>query len=103
MVDEIGTLAGSSLSLKIVETSGETDIAASGATSVSNRRAQLRPGAHLPHQSPKAKGVKRSTSFAVPDGFRLARAETQDEAEALIDAINKADVEARIRAATRRN
>jgi hypothetical protein len=49
MVDELGTLAGCSLSLKIVETSGEIDIAASGATSVSNRRAQLRPGAHLPH------------------------------------------------------
>jgi hypothetical protein len=38
MVDELGTLAGCSLSLKIVETSGETDIAASDAPSVSNRR-----------------------------------------------------------------
>jgi hypothetical protein len=33
------------------------------------------------------------------DGFRLARAETQDEAEELIDAIRKGDIDARIRAA----
>jgi membrane protein involved in colicin uptake len=35
----------------------------------------------------------------VLDGFRLARAETQAKAEDVIDEINKADVEARIRAA----
>jgi hypothetical protein len=35
----------------------------------------------------------------VLDGFRLARAETQSEAEELIAGINKGDVEARIRAA----
>jgi hypothetical protein len=33
------------------------------------------------------------------DGFNLARTKTKDEAEALITEINKADVEARIRAA----
>ena len=38
----------------------------------------------------------------VLDGFRLSWAETQDDAEALIDAINKGDVDARIRAARAR-
>jgi hypothetical protein len=33
------------------------------------------------------------------DGFRLARAETQAEAEDLVAEINKADVEGRVRAA----
>jgi hypothetical protein len=33
------------------------------------------------------------------DGFRLARAQTKDEAETLIAEINKADVDARVRAA----
>jgi len=33
------------------------------------------------------------------DGFRLARADTQAEAETIIAAIDKADVDARVRAA----
>jgi len=63
------------------------------------QRAQIESHAAEIQQVRKTTDPKASNLTGILDGFKLARAETQAEAEALIAEISEADVQTRVRAA----